>query len=363
MRYPSIDVLRMAAIFLMVLVHFTENLSGTPSYALLPTGFGAPMFAFLSGVSYRLWVQSQEGRGRSDDEISKRTIRRGLFLLGLGFAFNIFVWLPEDTYNWDVLTFIGVGLMFLNVARKLDRSILLLMCVMALIVSPLLRATSDYDYYWENGYFKTDLTLTDVLLGFLSNGYFPILPWLIFPVTGFVVASLLIPASTSSPSATARLGFLGAGLVAASGIALALRSSTSATVQKYLLTGWTMFPPSTEYCAGALGFTLLAFLLARRWIDSNPRFAPEGRWAIVARTFSAHSLSIYVLHHLVHLWPLWIYGTATGHEATHYWQSAMPATVSLPLSLLFVVLCYLLFRWMDRTGRGGIERLMRWVCD
>ena len=116
MRQPSIDILRTLAIFMMIQVHFVENLSAefegwaglsgsgaAPVPWWLMTGLGAPLFTFLSGVSYRLWVTAQEARGRSDIEISKVTIRRGLFLFGLGLIFNVFIWLPEDIFNWDIL--------------------------------------------------------------------------------------------------------------------------------------------------------------------------------------------------------------------------------------------------------------------
>ncbi len=87
-----------------------RSLLGEPVRHALPiAGLGAPLFVFLSGVGYRLWVAGQVARGKSDLEISKTTIRRGLFVIGTGFVFNILVWLPEDTFIWDVLTFIGTG--------------------------------------------------------------------------------------------------------------------------------------------------------------------------------------------------------------------------------------------------------------
>ena len=119
MRFASIDVLRTFAIFVMVLVHFGENLSG---YVSPLTGFGAPLFAFLSAVSYYLWVQGQISRGKSQEEISKVSVRRGLFVIGIGFLFNIFVWLPEDTFNWDVLTFVGTALILLDGFRRVPLS-------------------------------------------------------------------------------------------------------------------------------------------------------------------------------------------------------------------------------------------------
>ena len=92
-RQASIDVLRAVAIMLMVVVHFVENLSGWYGEAdnvfagvhrvwWLPTGFAAPIFTFLTGVSYRLWLDLQWRRGRSDEAIAKGTVRRGLLLVG-----------------------------------------------------------------------------------------------------------------------------------------------------------------------------------------------------------------------------------------------------------------------------------------
>jgi len=69
----------MVAIFVMVWVHFVENLSGViPSI----TGFGAPLFSFLAGVSYCLSIEQQRER-LSSEAISKISIRRGLFVFGV----------------------------------------------------------------------------------------------------------------------------------------------------------------------------------------------------------------------------------------------------------------------------------------
>jgi hypothetical protein len=50
--------------------------------------------------------------------------------------------------------------------------------------------------------------------------------------------------------------------------------------KQHFLTGWTMFPPALEYQLQTLGFSVLAFGLLRRWIDLNPRFNPQGRFAV-----------------------------------------------------------------------------------
>lgn len=363
MRHLSIDLLRTLAIVLMVLVHFVENLSGNPtSMAWLPSGFAAPVFTLLTGVSYRLWLDRLEAQGRPEAEISKRTVRRGLFLLAAGFAFNILVWLPPDTFNWDVLTFIGAGLLFLNLVRRLPPGIPQLICVLSFLLGPILRAVSDYPSYWPEGYFDGDLTLPDVLRGFLALGYFPLFPWLAYPVTGFLLGGVLFKEEPRNASGGVPL-WTGVALLAAGLLALGLRPFCPPWVRRHLLEGWTMFPPGAPYVLCTLGFAMVALVLARRWLDGPGGPAPGGRLASLAGTFSRHSLSIYVLHHVAHLWPLWIYGVAKGQESTHYWRQALPAGTAFLLAWVFLVLCYGLFRWLERRGGGGLERWMRWVCD
>lgn len=360
MRYLSVDILRTAAIVLMVLVHFFENLSG---YIWSLGGFGAALFTFLSGASYRLWLTVQQERGRSEDEISKRTIRRGLFLLGVGFAFNILVWLPEDTFNWDVLTFIGAALIALDLMRRLPLLIPLVVSVAAFVISPVLRQLTDYPAYWTNGYFECDLTLSDVVLGFLVNGFFPFLPWILYPLVGYVVASVMCTRRSEYRLSPAAVMGIGAVMIVASVLAIQFRSALPEGLTRTFLTGWSMFPPSPEYIFRSLGIAVFSFGLLHRLIDLRPDAGSASAFQTVFLTFSKHSLSIYLLHHIVHLWPLWIYGVATGNEATHYWQNALPWTASLVLSLVFLVLAYFLFRWMDREKKPGVESMMRWLCD
>ncbi|WP_437631152.1 heparan-alpha-glucosaminide N-acetyltransferase domain-containing protein [Sorangium sp. So ce854] len=361
MRYLSIDILRTIAVVVMVQVHFVENLSGLSHPT--PNGFGAPLFAFLLGVSYFMWINSPRMRRASDSERSKSTIRRGLFLFGTGILFNIFVWLPEDTFNWDILTCLGASMIFLNVARKMPRSSLLAMCAAVFFISPMLRVIADYPAYWENNYFDFDLTLSDVLLGFLVNGYFPIFPWIVYAITGFMVASRMPPDRAQAAGTLDRLTGVGVCLIGVSVAARLLRPLTPSLVQDIWLQGWTMFPPSVEYMLGTLGLAITALTLLHRWVDLSPRLSKDGRVARVFMIFGPRALSVYVLHHLVHVWPLWIYGLVTGPEPTAYWQKALPVTVAWPLAFVFLAVCYFLLRWMERTGKPGMETLMRWLCD
>ncbi|MFI4875176.1 MAG: heparan-alpha-glucosaminide N-acetyltransferase domain-containing protein [Blastopirellula sp. JB062] len=379
MRYSSIDCLRTIAIVVMVLVHFAENLSGVH----LPiTGLGAPLFVFLSGLSYRLWVNGLEQRNVSAEEISKRSIRRGLFVFGVGFGFNILVWLPEDTFNWDVLTFIGFSLLTLNLLRRLPMPVSIWIAVISALISPLLREMADYEAYWAEGYFDPDLTLSDIAIGFLATGYFPIFPWLAYSIAGLVIGTIMFPINTAhetclrkralSPTMETNSGLwpnartpvlVGTSLFILSAALLAIRPYLPLLISQRYLGGWSMFPPSVEYVFATIGMASLLFGAAHLWIDR-----PRGRSLSpglldITKTFSRYSFTIYVLHHLVHLWPLWLYGAASGREATYYWEKAMLLSMALSLACVFLVICYLALRKIGPDRRLGVEGWMRWLCD
>lgn len=372
MRYFSIDILRTIAIFVMVFVHFGENLAGFKSPF---AGFGAPLFAFLSGASYYLWVKGREEKGVSDEEISKISVRRGLFVFGVGFAFNILVWLPEDTFNWDVLTFIGSALLLLGAVRRLPRLVLLVAAVMAVVISPALREVADYNAYWLNGqYYEPDATLYDTLIGYVIAGYFPVFPWIAYSLTGFVVGSVLFEAeakrdaaapTTTSPtsSSVVRFSIAGGALLAVSLGSLAVRSWLPDVLATKFLGKWSMFPPTVIYVSATLGLTLLLVAVTHYLVDLRYRDrVPEGL-ANIAKTFSRYSLTIYLLHHVAHLWPLWIYTAWQGLEPTTYWMSAMTLWPAYGLGLLFLVVCYVALRLLGSRRTYGAEALMRWICD
>lgn len=359
MRYPSVDILRTVAIVVMVMVHFPENLSGyTPPF----TGLGAPLFTFLSGVSYYLWMRSQQKRGVNEEEISKISIRRGLFVIGVGFAFNVFVWFPEDTFIWDVLTFIGSALLLLNLLRRAPALIPTMIAIASIVIAPAMRASAEYSAYWSNGYYEGDFTLSDLLIGYFATGYFPIFPWIAYSMLGFVAATLLFPRDKSEKPTVWPVVSVGVALLVAALITRLLTPFAPETLTANLLTGWHMFPPSVEYLLVTIGSAFVLFGLLHRYVDNNPNISTDATLFRIVKIFSRYAFTIYILHHMVHLYPLWIYGYIATGEPTIYWGEAMGTTSSLFLGVVFLVCCYAILSRLDPDNRYGIEGWMRWLC-
>lgn len=363
MRRPSIDLLRTVAIVLMVLVHFVENLAGQQSRVWLPTGIAAPVFAFLAGFSHWLWRRGLEDRRVALAEISRRSVRRGLSLIAIGFAFNVLVWMPEDTFNWDVLTFLGSSLLILELLHDQPRHVWLAAAGAAFLTAPVLRRLAQYDTYWTQGWFDPDWTLSDTAIGWLATGYFPLFPWIMFPLAGACTADWLAESPTDDALRVRRLAWGGIGL-AMVGVTAALASSLLPGDKiDTRLTSWTMFPASPVYVTGMLGFTLLVFALCR-WAFDPPASRPLPAWFIrIVGTFSQHSLSLYLLHHVVHLWPLWIYSAWQGAETTILWQQATSPAWAVTAAVMFLASAYGLLRWLDHVGGPTAESVLRWICD
>lgn len=353
MRYVSIDILRALAIVIMVFVHFGENLA---HYIVPLAGFGAPMFALLSGVGYRLWLGGRRAAGMSEEEISKISIRRGFFVFGVGFAFNILVWLPDDTFNWDVLTLIGSALVLLSFMRRMPDAVTVTVIALILLMSPLLRALAEYHLFWNDDFYDGNKTLADVVAGYVATGYFPLFPWLAYALTGWLAAGALFERKRP----WTRVATVGGLLIGAGVLAFLVRPWMPEVVRTYVFEGWDMFPASLEYTLVTLGTSTLALAALHHLVDRQD--APPGRFP-VATLFSRYSFTVYLLHHIVHLWPLWLYGLAIGKVPDEIWRNAMGPVPALLLAAVFLVLCYLFLRSLPKGRRFGMEAWMRWLCD
>ncbi|MFQ3593708.1 MAG: hypothetical protein SNJ82_11075 [Gemmataceae bacterium] len=250
--------------------------------------------------------------------------------------------------------------------RSLPPAVPIFFCLMVALLSPVLRAQAGYDDYWLLGYYDAEMTLGEVVLGFLVTGYFPVFPWVLFPIIGYLVAGRLVPDRPLDEISLAALrGGLLWGLCLLT-VCLLLRYGKAWLSDPRLLkmvTGWTMFPASLEYLAGVLGIILLLFTLGLWLIDARGLLRRAPVVVSVANTLSKHSLTIYLLHHIVHIWPMWFLATWRGLEPTTYWQQAMRWEWAATLSGVFLVACYFLMRWVDKAELPTVETALRWFAD
>ena len=361
-RFPSVDLVRGAAIALMVLVHFVDNLSprDDSSSKLYDACYylgalPAPLFAFVSGFSFSLWVRAQRAEGRSERAITRTALRRGAFLFAAGLLFNFCIWLPEETFNWDILTLLGASLILLAFARHLEPPVLTVIAVLIVLLSPALRAVGDFPAYWEDDAFTYDHTPRDLIFGFVANGYFPLFPWLLFPLAGYIAGEL----DPGRIRAKWKMPAVGAGLIAIAAGAIAWDKVAPGLLARAYADGYTEFPASTPYLLGMLGFCLLSLGCSRSWFDGRePGFAVRH-----LHRFSRFSLTIYVVHHAAHLWPLWLYGALkNSSDVTAFWRNAINTSLAVGLAVAFLILTAIALRWSDRWKKYSLESLMRRLC-
>ena len=126
-----------------------------------------------------------------------------------------------------------------------------------------------------------------------------------------------------------------------------------------------MVPASSSYLLGAIGVSALSLFALHKIVDQKEdekkhshTFGNVAEWF---RVVSKHSLSIYLIHHLIHLWPLWFYGFMTQGEPTARGKNFMPVVFSTILALFFCALVVPAFLIIDKYRLPTIESVMRWI--
>ena len=361
-RLASIDVLRALALLLMIQVHFVENLAGSDNAnaTLRATSYGlgtipAPIFCFLVGLSLWLWLQRSASLGKDSSAVAKATVRRGLFLFGGGLAFAVLIWLPKEVFNWDILTLLGTATLVLYVLRKWSARRLVVLALFILLISPHLRTVTDY----AKGHYSDSFALNDVLLGFLLHGYFPLLPWLIFPLMGFATGKYFFADEASQRLMGWQMPGLGIALLGSAGVLSRFVETSHFT---FLFLKWQFYPAITTFVLGALGMTFLGLWVLYRVLDAGPA-RTNGKSLTFFRRYSRLSLTTYVIHHAIHLWPLYLLAALRGkQDLSHYYGRAVSVPMALMLAVTFIVAFYpILIAWENR--RHSLEWLLRWLSE
>jgi len=128
-RLAYIDWMRGLACVLMFQTHCYDSWlspearrSSLYAWSRLGGTLPAPLFIFLSGISFALVTQRLREKGASRNETARTTIRRGAEIFGLGLLFRVqefalgFGHAPwTDLLRVDVLNILGIGMMLMGV--------------------------------------------------------------------------------------------------------------------------------------------------------------------------------------------------------------------------------------------------------
>lgn len=378
-RFDSIDVMRAFAIVFMVICHFVIYLSNPEgSYPWiylfanhLIGDFAAPIFVFLVGMSQAISLSKQTDSERFFGVSGIRMIKRGLLIILAGFILVIFTFGPFDLFEWDILPFIGISLMILFLLRKVPLWTLLLLAFLAVFVTPFLRELSGYSNYWgnlEDAYgaanifpgllldpaeqYRINFVFVDVVKGLFINGYFPIFPWIAFPLIGYFVGKINLTGDRIGRF-DGKIGILGVISIAlgfgAAFYAVSIGSKNPATEH---LAPFSFYPESTTLLLVQIGICFVFFYLCRIYFDKNPK---ENFFIRYCRLLSKYSLTIYIYHYCLLLWPVWLAGFIKG-DLKRYYCNALSAPKALGLSVILLILFYyFLSGWNKRQGRYSFE--------
>ncbi len=381
-RIDSVDVLRALALIGMVICHYPIFLSsgeGTDAMLyfltnhLLGGDCGASWFVFLVGLSQVLSIKKRE---TAQDKNVSRVIIRGTAIFVVGLLFLLVIQGYEELWDWDILTFIGATTIILLLCRKAPSWVLLLFCLVVFFITPWLRSFIDiapfYGGKFESVKWISDIvpnfifdpakdyeggkTVLDNIIGFFLTGQFPLLPWIIFPLIGFVVGRRMtqnLLAADSPFILIIGMMFTFMGLFTA--YAGSIKSGFS--VANDYITPLSFYPISFSMIMFLVGVVLMLFISLWRIYDANPDNTKNpGMFLTYCRLISKYSLTIYISHFALFFIPLRIIQVTTG---TYYLRDVVSTPAAFALAVLLLILYYpLLKQWNKAGGKYSFEWLL-----
>ena len=372
-RNDSVDVLRALALVGMVICHYPIFLSSGEgkdamlyffSNHLLGGDCGASWFVFLVGFCQAL---SFKKRVTAQDKNVSRVIYRGGAIFVVGLLFLLAVQGYEELWDWDILTFIGATTILLLFCRQAPSWLLLLVCTAVVFITPWLRSFFDlasfYGGSFENVRWVSDFipnflidpakdylggkNVLENVIGFFLIGQFPLLPWIIFPLIGFVVGrrmtqNLLAADSPFILIIGMLLSFMGFYAAYAGSI------KSGFSVANDYVTPLSFYPISFSMILFLIGVVLILFISLWRIYDANQDSTKTpGMFLTYCRQMSKYSLTIYISHFALFFIPLRIISVTTG---TYHIKKLVSTPAAFGLAVLLMLLYYPLLKLWDKAG-------------
>ena len=293
-RLAYIDWMRGLACLLMFQTHcydawLRSDLRETQFYKWSQLGgtLPAPLFIFLSGVSFALVTEKLREKGIAPNLIARQTILRGAEVFGLGVLFRIqefvlgYKWVPwTDLLRVDVLNILGLSMMLLGVlcwltsspavATSRWRSTVgagITSIVIAMLTPPLWTTWRPKFLPWPvESYINGVHTFQEP-----QHWLFPIFPWTAFAFAGLAIG-LLMCGDFARRKEAAFFGWLLVTGVAAIALSVLLDSSSIRLYAVYDY--WHSNPNFLLLRCGVLLITLSLIYAWCRWGFAKKGFSP-----------------------------------------------------------------------------------------
>jgi uncharacterized membrane protein len=304
-RLAYIDWMRGLACVLMFQTHcynswLTPEARKSWLYAWSQLGgtLPAPLFIFLSGVSFALVTEKLREKGAERSVIARTTILRGAEIFGLGLLFRVqefALGYPNapwtDLLRVDVLNILGLGMMLMGllcwltaprcdrtaadergISKARDRSIagsLAAAALVALLTPPLWTTTRLSSLPWPVESYINGVHI----FGKPQPWLFPLFPWSAFAFAGLAVGFFLFLSTARRKEALVFVG-LGVAGVLACGLSLGLDGGPLRLYPPAMYDYWHTSPNFfLMRCGILLGILALAYIWCR-WGLPQKVFSP-----------------------------------------------------------------------------------------
>jgi uncharacterized membrane protein len=381
-RILSVDVMRGFALICMVLVHFMVYLGDAAAVDTWPyfilnhvvADFGAACFLMMMGMSQVL--SAQKHAGEVNRLVFRRTLIRGGFIFLVGIFMLVLTWGPGKIWQWDILTLMGFATVMLFFCRFLPSWSTLAIVVSLAVCTPLLRMGIDFNAAWGGNFVNVPVIsrylpgilldpaqeyeiawrTKEIIQGFLFTGEFPVIPWFIFPLLGFVLGRRIV--SRRMRQDLPFLVIIGCLLVFQS---LGWAYAAMGRPQSSIITGYiaplSFYPDSFTMICYQLGVALIVFSGLFYFYDVRKPDNQNASFIVRIYTLTSRSsLTFYFLHYLLIGWPLVLIYLLTGKYYKYALLGAIPALLCGFAAVILQLL--LLVFWGKHKNTYSLEWLL-----
>jgi uncharacterized membrane protein len=350
-RVLSIDILRGFALVCMVLVHFTLHYGTEEAADSFTTFFfgdvladwGAAAFLMMMGISQVL--SARRIRKPENRLLFKRALLRGSYLFAVGLLMLFLAFGPDRLWRWDILTLMGLATIVLFFCRFLPSWALVALCGTIAVLTPAVRGAFDIAAAWGGGFvpepfiskflpgmsvipvndYGSVWNLGRIVNGAFLSGYFPVLPWVMFPIIGLVLGRRIVQGKLRR-DVPLLLIIGGLFLCLGFGLAYAGRAQPPHSVVDRLVCPVCFYPDSFSMINVQVGMSVIVFSLMYFFYDVRKKDRTKlGRMSRLFTRTSNFSLTFYFLHYMLLGWPLAVLWLFTGRYLYGDMMGAVPA--------------------------------------